>query len=920
MPAPLRLAPLLAALLLICAAVDLCAQKRPLPELDAPPPAPAAAEPAPRNTFAAADEALATGLYGLAGGLYEKLAATHPALRERALLGHATCLLGRDDPAAAAKILESLPASPARDLRLVTAHLILAKPIAPDALRQIVSAQLAPADLPWLHIARGLAALASETPAGLQSAREEFTLAADVCEKNSLRAQSLQVRKLEWLARVKAGPLPNTATLDSLRDALVRNGGTPLAFQYSKLLATALARLGRTAEAVNVLLRAPVATAAERDEANLLTGHILGADKADGRKALFAVLEKNAAADLQSLALANLVSAADTAASAGDTAPANEIYEKLTTYAAAPAARLPDTLHYTRARVMFAAGDYARAGSAANDLLARSPASPFLPDTLRILASGAWQSGSLRRAADYLAQLRNITPPGVAREHLAFVAADSLFLAAQSLTAQHDTAAASAYAAAAAAYADAQTSLASPVQRGNALFLRVRCEVLAGNTAAARKLLDAAHTDGADTLSLLRCEWALAEHLRRPGAGRADHREAAARLAAVFARHKDMPPEFRIRFLWQQALLALVANTPALATAKAGEIEAAVNALPPTAPLAARRSAMLGRVLLLRARAALAAKDSEGARKLFHELRDKHRDEEAAAASYLAEGRALAAEGLHERARRIFLDARAALAANRNPALADYAAEALYEAAAQRVFLGQFPEAAEALENFANEYPTHPLANAAKLRQADIFRRLNRFDDARAVYSRLRERLPDGLDRRRAEMGFADCLFAGAAAGAPPSGTNSALEQAARAYEGLFALPALPNRASNDNLNDMKAEAGYKWADALSRRRPDPAAAGGQTRDAILDDAARACWQVISRLLKDEAAAKRLRASGRYWIARTYDRLSALYIERGMPDDAAQVCRQAIEYCKRNALPHLSVFETTLSKLTTAPR
>ncbi|MDR3229415.1 MAG: hypothetical protein LBT53_08410 [Puniceicoccales bacterium] len=31
------------------------------------------------------------------------------------------------------------------------------------------------------------------------------------------------------------------------------------------------------------------------------------------------------------------------------------------------------------------------------------------------------------------------------------------------------------------------------------------------------------------------------------------------------------------------------------------------------------------------------------------------------------------------------------------------------------------------------------------------------------------------------------------------------------------------------------------------------------------------------------------------------DRLSAFYIERGMPAAAAQVCRQAIEYCKRNA-------------------
>lgn len=889
------------------------AQQTPSPVLETNAPLNAGENPPVRNRFAAADEALAAGLTELAAGLYAGLAEElrrEPAAYERARIGLASCLLERNDPDGAAKVLEPLPESPSRQIRLAIARILRgAHASVGDSLSTLNPALLPAADLPWYHIARGLFALAT---GNFQGAQTEFSQAGSYYIGESQYYQEQHVRMLDYLARIRVGDPPSDELITGLRQSMLVHDNDPLGFKFAKELAIALTKRDRSAEAVDTLRRRSFVSSGERDESDLLVGFILGADKTEGRQALYNVITNKAAPELQQFALHALAGAVERVPfdSPANPAVANEIYLKLTEVAASPDPRTLDLLNLVRARVMFTVRAFSQAERAANDLLEKTPSSvlradelrPLRADALRILASVAWQSGAHRRAADYLTQLQSLLT-GPAQVRTGLIAADCLFLSAHTNPA--------AYPLAGAAYAALQPRLPMPQQRGNALFLRMQCELLAGNGNNARQLLaTAAAPPGVDTASMLRCEWAFVEWLR----DNQHPAEAAQRLAALFKTHPDMDTGFRIRFLWQQALLALGANDTAGATRLAGQIADTVEKLPPSAPpeLLGQARTILSKVSLLKARAVLAADQYAAAAADFAALRKKFPNEEATAASYLVEGRGLAARGDHARARDIFLSAHR-LYPKQSP-LAGYGAEALYEAAQQYIALAKngggedrpFRPAVEALENFATDYPDHPLAHSAKLQQADLFRITTDFDDALSVYDRLitqlanDPKLADTPDRWRAELGRADCLFAkamsGSAALARPAGGDTAaiiaainanLGRAIDAYARLFTLP--------DKSPDMKAEAGCKWSTALAARQPDPQG-GGRTGADIAREAEEARWQVITQVLKDQAVAARLGSSGRYWAVRSLMDLAASYKARGLAEDAAQVYRLLLDY------------------------
>jgi tetratricopeptide (TPR) repeat protein len=952
------------------------AQKAPVSALDSNVPAAASDDPRVRNRFAAADEALAAGLTDTAAGLYEVLSKDfqHIApLYERARLGLASCRLERNNPTGAIEVLGPLPESPSRQIRLAIAHTILGVRLGPgESLNTINPASLSATDIPWYHIARGLIAVATDTLDSFQTAQAEFASARAQYADKAQHYQEQHVRMLDYLARLKIGN-PSAQELDKLieqlRESMTGHDNDPLGFKFAKELAIALYKRDRAAEAVHILRQRSYMPANERDETDLLIGFILApADnpgKADirqspeSRLALYRVLANKADPELQRLALHKLADAVGRLPESTDN-PAPEIYKTLTDLAnAAPDPRTIDLLNLVRARIMFTVRAYSQAERAANDLLER-PGSELRADALRILASAAWQTGATRRAAEHLTQLQSLMT-GHDQVRTALIAADCFFLAAQGPSGDP-----TAYPLAAAAYAAIQPRLPTPGERSNTLFLRIQCELLAGNGDNAARILATATADGAEGVGapgILRCEWALVEWLRTHN--RAN--EAAERLARVFERHRaDMDADFSIRFLWQQALFAYTSGDTTKAALLADQIAGAVEKLPPTTPsdLLSQTQTILSKVSLLKARAVLAS-DPGAARTIFDELRKKFPTEEAVAASYLVEGRSLAAHGEHERALTIFLDACQFYPRQSAQPFADYGAEALFEAAQQYIAIGKnngldqtvdpagekatgksratyqstgktpVVLAIETLKKFATDYPNHKLAGTARLQQAALFRIATDYDDALFIYDQLRSELPDNTAARwQAELGRADCLFAKAmlgavmhSASATPGGTppgaprtavtpaivNTAFGPAVAAYVGLFNLPSAPP--------DLKAEAGCKWSFALAARHPDPQGSG-LTQDNIAREADEARWQVIFRTIKDASASTRLGPNGRYWVARALMELAASCKMRGLTDDAAKAYSLLLEYNREvqntpeRVLPGQNSAKAELARLT----
>jgi TolA-binding protein len=199
----------------------------------------------------------------------------------------------------------------------------------------------------------------------------------------------------------------------------------------------------------------------------------------------------------------------------------------------------------------------------------------------------------------------------------------------------------------------------------------------------------------------------------------------------------------------------------------------------------------------------------------------------------------------------------------------EYAPLALYEVALilERQGLDrQLEEANKKLEQLVKSYPDDDLVFYARLKQGDLMRKLNEFARARVIYEDLVNNL-------------ADTFFA--------QGANSVsnYESAVTIYERLRDLPAAPV--------DLRAEAGFKWGYALAKRALTAAAA--TERDQQLAKAQGVYWSVVDSFLLHPAAAEKLGAKGRYWVARALLELGQINEDAGRLDEAQRAYQVIVD-------------------------
>ena len=827
-------------------------------------------QPDRRTILALADQALAAGLSSTASGLYAQLLAV-PKLsekdREQAGLGLSAAYIERTRTAEAKATVKFLPKSPRKSLR---EGLIALLENDTDGARafsaELNIASLPPHETAWGHALRWMVA-------GAESDNLNINLAQEAIYRTAVSQEQRQrIEVLGYRAMIVAGKVEQR-TVSALRDLAADAKGTPLAFDYARNLALALAHLKDAKGAAKALANAGSLPPSRQAEADLLAGLILGADNTEGRERLKEAARNPANVPIRLTALRALVAAADPRSETDPTKPtdtkaiANEVNDFLLrrnlgqlSYYCPRDLQVLDSIHIARAQLMLFAGSREKARQAAEDLLKDVPASPLVREATRTLAIAAWGDGSYRLAATHLTTLAesSVEPE---RAQLRIAAADCLFLAKDFVLAEK-------------AYAGLQKDAADTKISEDAFHQRILClletsdEISAWNRTA-EVIEEAARSNRTRTKEpVWSAIWSLIEDMRKA------HRATdAERLLARFAPlTQGARVDYDLRFTWQRALLAIANNNPNEASRLAAEVDRKLSTLPAGATpdeLSKSVPELRGHAALLKARTSLNAGAAKGLDELV-QLRRQFGKVPAAAASYLVEGRHLASVGRNAEAQARFESL--AKEFQDQAGLAEFAALGLYEAAEQAALQAptdgenKLKDAVELLERFTETYPQNGLLFRVALRRAEILRSLGQFDKSLLVLEGLIRDKPSDPSRTQAEMARADSLFGLAQLRRDRNGQldRQRVSRAAAAYERIA-------EALSKDSEDVRIEALYKWAlTQVERARTETGLEATTTRGEARKILLRALGALREATARNAAeTAGKLSSEGRLWLSRS---------------------------------------------------
>ncbi|MSS99396.1 MAG: hypothetical protein CK541_05275 [Opitutia bacterium] len=828
-------------------------------------PVAAGLQPDRRALLGLADEALGAGLAATASGFYAQLL-SDPKLgdpvRELAGLGLAAAYIERTRTTEAKATVKFLPNSPRKSLREGLIALLENDTNSARAFSsELDVALLPPPEIAWGHALRWMVAGATNDNFNVNLAQEAIARTA-VSEEQRQRIEVLGYR-----AMIVAGKVEQR-TLSALRELAAEAKGTPLAFDYARNLALALAQLKDPKGAAQALAAAGALPAVRQAEADLLAGLILGSETSEGRDRLKEAARNPANVAIRLTALRALVAAAEQQADLErQKAVANEVNDFLLrrnpgqlSYYCPRDQKVLDSIHLARAQLMLLAGSREKARQAAEDLLKDVPASPLVREATRTLAIAAWGDGSYRLAATHFTTLAesSVEPE---RARLRIASADCLFLAKDFTLAEK-------------AYATLQNDAADTKLSEAALHQRILClletsEEIGAWNRTAEVIEEAARANPTRTKEpLWSAIWNLVEDIRKSRRPT----DAERLLARLLPLTQGASIEYDLRFTWQRALLAIANNNPAEASRLADVIDQKLTNLPAgTTPSAITKAApeLRGHAALLKARTSLNTSAAKGLEELVA-LRLKFGKVPAAAAAYLVEGRHLAAVGRHAEAQERF----EALAKEfkGEAALAEFAALGLYEAAEQAAQQAptdgekKLKDAVELLERFTEAYPQNPLLFRVSLRRAEILRSLGEFDKSLSVLEGLIRDQPSDPARAQAEMARADSLFGLTQLRRDRIGQldRQRISRAAAAYERIA-------EALAKDSEDTQVEAWYKWALTVVERSRiesgnDAVASRAEARQILLRPLA--VLRSASARTAADATAK-LSSEGRLWLSRS---------------------------------------------------
>jgi len=841
---------------------------------------PAVAAPVPPGvTVAAAQRAHDLGLPSIAAQLYQELRDAPGADRAVLDLALATALLDAADAPAAVTALERIPEaqrSAAWRLRSALAALQLnERPAAQAHWDAIREADVPAEDLAWYRFLTG-ALWDTATPRDVTRANAFYVQAEELAPTVMARARFQLAGER---VRLRLFGQPSEADLRQARENARQFSGQAYGYEAARNYAVMLAESGRREEAVEslqrVLASAPVQERAARDELRFVLG-LIGdrARNGPGRAALVQLLESGFNLQRQRQALQLLAEASREEPERGQFR--TELNRLL---AGRPSPALLEAARFFRAQLALAEGDFPRAESEANALLKEFPVSRLRVHAWTLLTQSAWEQRRYRLAADYANKARaEIAPAAAAADSRpaatvlpgnaitdtlvpARVLADLGVIEAEAWFRAGD------YRSAADAYAAVlreRRAVMTPGRLAELMFQRVLAEIKASPGDAGRVIDELAGDPAFDLENRWEAEWSLARALNLQGAEGV--RQAYARITRLLgepAGATGLKPELRARMAWLQARLSFDSGNPAetlrlvdLQVGGPAEIDATL------------RVEIASILTLLKARSELALGREPAALETLKRLRDDYPRTDAAISSYLIESEYYAAQDKIDEARNRLIG----LTDNPQYATSPYVPYALYRLALLSERLGREENLKEANQRIEDLVKTPAAATdpgllfAARLRQGDIFRKLNEFPAAQRAYEYLVNNYAQRPDVVVAQLALADCHNIQASPPPGQPGDPSHADMAQLLFEQL--------RDRVDAPRDVRVEAGFKLGLLLARR--------GRT-----EDAAKVWWSdVITPFLIDDAKPAEPDAKRPYWLARTLAELGDLQERRGKLDEA----------------------------------
>lgn len=750
----------------------------------------------------------------------------------------------------------------------------------------------------WLFLAR---AVTAGTHGEAEIAETNFAEAEKNAVTPSVRAHMTFLRN--WALVTNGSADAPAVDLDELRAARDAARGTPEFAECGKLYIVALAKTGDRAGALAALHETVPVPEEDAAEFALLEG-LLSDDPAgtDARAAFQRVIAARPSRALQSEAFSGLfygISALRREARTEEAILAANAIE--TFLSALPAdSSVRDLELFTRARIALSIGNAHLAQALAGELLSSFPASPYVQDSLRMLISIAVQQKEYRRAVTLLNRLRETNMSVEETLRTDILIADCNFLSGD-------------FRLAAAGYSRvSQVEQLSGDALGVVFFQQAFSNIRNGDVASAAEMLDSDLAKRVPAAWTMRTECVVIEALFQ-----ANLLENAAARAKTFLARTDLLPDFRMRILWIQAVLAIDLKDAETALSGADLIAKLAENLGENASAALRESApeLVSRSILLKARALFLANDDEGGLKLLSDLRERYPNSVPAVVSWLEEGRRFNDLGKPSRALVCYETLLERYGDKED--FAEYAAIAVFEAAQASATIGRPDDAVKQMQKLVSRFPRSPLAFYARMRQADFFRILNDFDSALAVYDNLLATETDRAELRVIEMRRADALRAIAARSENDESARTtfleALARAESAYERLFSLP--------EQALSLKAEAGYKWATAVAHSVP-----AGTENDSAETLAARKkaeqraiviYWRTATETLEETRSrgTAALGNSGGYWISRCMFALAAIYEQNGDYESARSAYRKISEWSAEGLVPGKRYAEWRLDKI-----
>ncbi|MBL4574833.1 MAG: tetratricopeptide repeat protein, partial [Opitutaceae bacterium] len=819
-----------------------------------------------------ADQAFRSGFYTIAESLYRealKGEALTGAIRDEMILSLVGCLIAQEKTEAAQKELNAYEGL--KEGRYILWSSFLAYQLGDldeigESLLKIEVGGLLPEDVGWYHFLRGVvASYDGEDEDALRAFDEALETALSEAQRTQFQLGQFQVR----LVSEKIDEVLEAQLHQKVNDYRGRRVGFRFAQQYSVVLD----RLGKKTEALGVLQNQIEMVAGEdgeiRDQLLLLQGMIAGVDSGVGRDAFRELLLTGSQKDLQHTALLKLAGVVLHGGSGVQSSEflnlANSLIDR-----EVPHVLLEELLSF-RAQLALQNGQFDLAERDAERLLSQFPGSSLKVNTLSVLASAAWQRQRYRTAAGYLGQIRGMLPEGERKAELGVLLADCYFRAGLQSKDPED------FRNAAEAYRIVMEEDSTKISKGLLFYQRVLAEIHSDQSDRAKSLLDEASSlEGVDAINRWKAEWALVKAM-----------EADGRIEIAFERieslvQEDLPPDLRLRFYWLLARLSIDSGKPEETAQLVSEVESLAETLSEGVVEEGVVSHVLSYSLLLRAQAAFALDQGDEAIATLEILRERYPESEAAIFSFIIQARVLSESNRTVEAQQLLIY----MADNFSSS--PFAPMALYEAALNAEKRGEatyLTEANQLLERLVRDYPEkEEFVFFSRLKQADVLRQLNQFSAAQHIYEFLENKFPNRPDQILAQLSLADCLMA------QVSNDPSKLGGAISILERLMDLPNAPV--------DLRVEAGYKLAMARENN-------GDRMRSKQIR------WMLFVTFVQEEANSKQLKATGRYWMARSLLELGEMEESEGERENG----RKAYESILRYNLPGTTLAKARLSGL-----